>query len=242
MKPQRYKILEWITSKPIGCQCTVCGDGHGYIGEHPMVDVPGKDPAQTITYKCSSCRAKLESPAELGGKEDTCPICGTTCPVPMTRRQRAEDRERKAGQALGAAPTAGPNTIQAATAATPRWLLPVVGAAAAAVILTLATLLASANLRPREITGRCWATDIDGGNTVSLQGAPVGLYTQTGTGRWHLKAKTKTEQKGRFWFYNLSAGRYKISGEFNNRLWSRAHTKVERVKVPPAAMPRCMLV
>ena len=48
-----------------------------------------------ITYKCPSCRAKLESPAELGGKEDKCPQCGATCLVPMTRQQRAEERQRR---------------------------------------------------------------------------------------------------------------------------------------------------
>ncbi len=42
-----------------------------------------------IAYKCSSCGVKLESPAELGGKEDKCPLCNHICTVPMTKQQRA---------------------------------------------------------------------------------------------------------------------------------------------------------
>ena len=51
--------------------------------------------SRPIAYKCPSCRAKLESVAELGGKEDKCPQCGATCLVPMTRQQRAEERQRR---------------------------------------------------------------------------------------------------------------------------------------------------
>ena len=36
-----------------------------------------------IRYKCSECRARLESPYSMGGKEDECPLCGSTCLVPI---------------------------------------------------------------------------------------------------------------------------------------------------------------
>jgi len=38
-----------------------------------------------IRYRCPRCGAKLESPDELAGRQDTCPDCGATCAVPEAR-------------------------------------------------------------------------------------------------------------------------------------------------------------
>ena len=190
-----------------------------------MVDVPGKEPAHTITYKCPSCRAKLESPAELGGKEDTCPICGTTCPVPMTRRQRAEDRERKAGQALaGAAPTAGPGTTKAARFAISPWLLAIIITVVVAVPYTILEQTGTKAIKPGEIIGYCWT--IEDRSAVNLVGAHVGLFEKGLRGKWILQEQTRTDDNGRFSFHNLRPDTYEVIGVVDHSRKGLAVVKV----------------
>ena len=38
-----------------------------------------------IRYKCTKCAATLESPKSMAGKEDTCPLCGQVCIVPLRK-------------------------------------------------------------------------------------------------------------------------------------------------------------
>lgn len=55
--------------------------------------------ATSIKYNCPTCSTPLESPAQLGGKEDTCPHCGSKSTVPQLRHQKAEQRQRQAALA-----------------------------------------------------------------------------------------------------------------------------------------------
>ena len=48
-----------------------------------------------IEYKCVSCRAKLETDDSLSGKQEACPACGKTNPVPLSARDRAEQKRRR---------------------------------------------------------------------------------------------------------------------------------------------------
>ncbi len=38
-----------------------------------------------IRYYCERCKTKLESPSELAGKQDKCPLCGHVCTVPSPK-------------------------------------------------------------------------------------------------------------------------------------------------------------
>ena len=38
-----------------------------------------------ITYTCNKCGAELDSPPELAGLEDKCPLCGQGCIVPKSK-------------------------------------------------------------------------------------------------------------------------------------------------------------
>ena len=40
-----------------------------------------------IRYHCSNCDTKLESPASMAGRKDRCPVCGSPCDVPASRRR-----------------------------------------------------------------------------------------------------------------------------------------------------------
>ena len=40
-----------------------------------------------IRYKCSECGTDLESPTELQGKTDKCPVCGTSNHVPIHKTE-----------------------------------------------------------------------------------------------------------------------------------------------------------
>ena len=48
-----------------------------------------------IRYKCDSCGTFLETDDALGGTMDTCPACGATSRVPLSKRQKAYYREEE---------------------------------------------------------------------------------------------------------------------------------------------------
>lgn len=47
-----------------------------------------------IRYRCRRCNSLLESPTELAGQEETCPICGYVTPIPSRpcRKQTAQSK------------------------------------------------------------------------------------------------------------------------------------------------------
>lgn len=51
-----------------------------------------------IRYKCSKCGARLESPDEIGGRQDQCPLCGQVCQVPLSKAQQVQKRRREREQ------------------------------------------------------------------------------------------------------------------------------------------------
>ena len=48
-----------------------------------------------IKYKCPSCGAKLETEDSLSGKHETCPACRKSNPVPLSKSDQAEQRQKE---------------------------------------------------------------------------------------------------------------------------------------------------
>jgi phage FluMu protein Com len=48
-----------------------------------------------IKYTCGHCKAPLETDSSLGGKEEPCPVCKKVNPVPLSKAQQREQKERE---------------------------------------------------------------------------------------------------------------------------------------------------
>lgn len=54
--------------------------------------IPTGSDKETIKYSCLKCKGKLENPGTMGGRDDTCPLCGASHTVPLSKGQQKELR------------------------------------------------------------------------------------------------------------------------------------------------------